>query len=223
MPPQEQTWHCNTQSLTTHMFNPTPHAHLHLAGDGHAAAVQNRHAHSGGLKEMVQKRYAQLRRQQWPQYIISITSCHWWRPDSSSVQTDGDSGSAARGSGITSRAPRYLPDACSAPAAACSVGWPEKVTAGARAHMNYLGFVPFTLQGPHCSFHGALRPLPGLKKLHWVAADWIQLMFSHDGLKLVHNIFASNILQQPEDISSGGRILPAHREAPRCTMTKFSR
>ena len=57
MPPQEQTWDCNTQPLTTHKFTTTPHAHLHLARDGHATAVQNRHAHSGGLKEVVQKRH----------------------------------------------------------------------------------------------------------------------------------------------------------------------
>ena len=64
MPPQEQTWHCYTQPLTTHRCTPTPHAHLHLAGDGHAAAVQNRDAHSGSLKEVVQKRHTQLHRQQ---------------------------------------------------------------------------------------------------------------------------------------------------------------
>ena len=31
MPPQEQTWDCNTQPLTNHKFTTTPHAHLHLA------------------------------------------------------------------------------------------------------------------------------------------------------------------------------------------------
>lgn len=87
--------------------------------------------------------------------------------------------------------------------------------------MNYLRFVPFSLQGSHCSFQGALRPLPGLEELHWVVADGVELVFPHDGLKLVHHIFASNILQQPEDIGSGGRILPAHKKESRSTLTGF--
>ena len=78
--------------------------------------------------------------------------------------------------------------------------------------MNYLGFVPFSLQGPHCSFHGALRPLPGLEKLHRVAADRVELVFPHDGLELVHNIFASNILQQPENIAQAAApFLPTEK------------
>ena len=89
----------------------------------------------------------------------------------------------------------------------------------AGAHMDYLGSIPVTLQGSHCGFQGTLRPLPGLEELHGVAVDGVEILFSHDDLKLVHDIFASNVLRQPAHISSGCRILPAHKKTPRGRLT----